>query len=167
MTLPFPKLYDPAKVGQLYLEDAARAAEQAKEYALIHRIKPAARDTFRIAAFGIDAQIGFCIPGASLFVPGAVEDTRRSIEAAKEKGGYATGYVGDMSGLGPETVLASIVWNMQPIFDRLIEQTAAGNFQGEFIRYGVKEGALDIALNPKLGAGLEARIEDARRRAGP
>jgi len=33
----------------------------------------------RIAAFGIDAQIGFCIPGASLFVPGAVEDTQRTV----------------------------------------------------------------------------------------
>jgi simple sugar transport system substrate-binding protein/basic membrane protein A len=78
--------------------------------------------------------------------------TLGSIEAAKERGGYATGYVGDMSELGPETVLASIVWDMEPIFDRLIEQTAAGNFQGEFIRYGVKEGALDIAVNPKLAA---------------
>ena len=75
--------------------------------------------------------------------------TLGSIEAAKETGGYATGYVGDMSELGPETVLASIVWNMEPIFDRLIEQTAAGSFEGEFMRYGVKEGALDIVLNPK------------------
>ena len=73
--------------------------------------------------------------------------TLGSIEAAKARGGYATGYVGDMSELGPETVLASIVWDMTPIFDRLIEQTAAGSFQGEFIRYGVKEGALDIAVN--------------------
>ena len=38
--------------------------------------------------------------------------TLGSIEAAKETGGYATGYVGDMSELGPETVLASIVWDM-------------------------------------------------------
>jgi nicotinamidase-related amidase len=80
MTLPFPKMYDPKKVGQLFLEDAARAAEQAKEMALVHQVKPAGRDNFRIAAFGIDAQIGFCLPGASLFVPGAVEDTRRAIE---------------------------------------------------------------------------------------
>ena len=40
---------------------------------------PAAKDKFRIAAFGIDAQIGFCTPGASLFVPGAVEDTQRTL----------------------------------------------------------------------------------------
>src|ERR671919_1360149 len=92
--------------------------------------------------------------------------TLGSIEAAKETGGYATGYVGDMSELAPETVLASIVWNMEPIFDRLIEQTGAGSFAGEFIRYGVKEGALDIVLNPKLASNVPdaaiAAVDDAR-----
>ena len=92
--------------------------------------------------------------------------TLGSIEAARESGGYATGYVGDMSELGPETVLASIVWNMEPIFDRLIEQTAAGSFEGEFIRYGVKQGALDIVLNPKLAPNVPdpaiAAVDEAR-----
>jgi basic membrane protein A and related proteins len=92
--------------------------------------------------------------------------TLGSIEAAKETGGYATGYVGDMSELGPETVLASIVWNMEPMFDRLVEQTAAGSFEGEFIRYGVKEGALDIVLNselaPKIPDAATAAVDEAR-----
>jgi basic membrane protein A and related proteins len=92
--------------------------------------------------------------------------TLGSIEAARETGGHATGYVGDMSELGPETVLASIVWNMEPIFDRLIEQTAAGSSEGEFIRYGVKEGALDIVLNPKLAPNVPdaaiAAVDEAR-----
>jgi simple sugar transport system substrate-binding protein/basic membrane protein A len=82
--------------------------------------------------------------------------TLGSIEAAKAKGGYATGYVGDMSALGPEVVLGSIVWNMEPIFDRLIEGTAKGAFQGEPIRYGIREGALDVAINPKLAARVPA-----------
>jgi basic membrane protein A and related proteins len=90
--------------------------------------------------------------------------TLGSIEAAKETGGYATGYVGDMSELGP--VLASIVWNMEPIFDRLVEQAAAGDIVGEFIRYGVMEGALDIVLNPKLVPNVPdaavADIDEAR-----
>jgi basic membrane protein A and related proteins len=90
--------------------------------------------------------------------------TLGSIEAAKETGGYATGYVGDMSELGP--VLASIVWNMEPIFDRLVEQAAAGDIVGEFIRYGVMEGALDIVLNPKLVPDVPdaavAEIDEAR-----
>ncbi|MHB8878433.1 MAG: nicotinamidase, partial [Myxococcaceae bacterium] len=36
-------------------------------------------DKQKVCAFGIDMQVGFCTPGASLFVPGAVEDTQRAI----------------------------------------------------------------------------------------
>src|SRR5688572_9466541 len=78
--LPLPKFYDPKQVGELRLEEAAGVAACAKEVQLQHGVKPAGRDTFRIAAFGIDVQIGFCLPNASLFVPGAVDDTGRALE---------------------------------------------------------------------------------------
>lgn len=78
-SLPLPDFYDPKKVSELYLERGALVAEAAEAYAKQHHLKPAAQDGFRIAAFGIDAQVGFCTPGASLFVPGAVEDTQRAI----------------------------------------------------------------------------------------
>jgi simple sugar transport system substrate-binding protein/basic membrane protein A len=91
--------------------------------------------------------------------------TLGSIEAAREKGGYATGYVGDMSSLGPDVVLSSIVWNMEPIFDRLVEDTASDGFKGELIRYGVKEGALDVTLNDKLAASLPAEAQAAVEKA--
>jgi simple sugar transport system substrate-binding protein/basic membrane protein A len=87
--------------------------------------------------------------------------TLGSIEAAKAKGGYATGYVGDMSALAPGAVLSSIVWNMEPIFDRLIDETARGAFKGELIRYGIKEGALDVALNPALAAKVPPAATEA------
>lgn len=77
--LPRPKLYDESKLGTVFVERAALVAEEARAYADKHGITPAARDKQRIAAFGIDCQIGFCTPGASLFVPGAVEDTRRTL----------------------------------------------------------------------------------------
>ncbi len=80
MPRPTPKFYDPDQVGELYVERAALVAEEAKTYSEKNGIKPAAQDDFRIAAFGIDCQIGFCLPGASLFVPGAVEDTKRTID---------------------------------------------------------------------------------------
>jgi basic membrane lipoprotein Med (substrate-binding protein (PBP1-ABC) superfamily) len=45
-------------------------------------------------------------------------------------------------------------------------ETAAGSFKGEFIRYGVKEGALDIVLNPKLAPNVPdaaiAAVDEAR-----
>lgn len=77
--LPIPSFHDDADVGRLYIERAAEAAEAAIRFRQTHRIAPAGRDGFRIAAFGIDCQVGFCTPGASLFVPGAVEDTQRAI----------------------------------------------------------------------------------------
>ncbi|MBK8216759.1 MAG: nicotinamidase [Myxococcales bacterium] len=75
--LPLPSFYDPKSVPELYMERAALVANEATSFARTHRITPSSKDTKRIAAFGIDCQVGFCTPGASLFVPGAVEDTRR------------------------------------------------------------------------------------------
>ena len=92
--------------------------------------------------------------------------TLGSIEAAKQAGGYTTGYVGDMSKLGPDVVLSSIVWNMQPIFDAISKDTAADTFNGPYYQFGVKDGALDTVINPalkdKIPADAMAALEKAR-----
>ena len=79
LSLPLPRHYDSTKVEEIYHERASLVAEVALDYRLRHDIDPAAKDRFRVAAFGIDCQIGFCTPGASLFVPGAVEDMQRTL----------------------------------------------------------------------------------------
>jgi simple sugar transport system substrate-binding protein/basic membrane protein A len=73
-----------------------------------------------------------------------------AIEAAKERGGYATGYVGDMSENGPDVVLASIVWQLEPLFENMMKQTMEKTFDNEFYSYGIKEGSLEVAINPAL-----------------
>jgi nicotinamidase-related amidase len=78
-TLPLPAIYEKKLVSEIYIERASVVAELAEAHAKKHGILPSAQDKFRICAFGIDAQVGFCTPGASLFVPGAVEDTDRAI----------------------------------------------------------------------------------------
>jgi nicotinamidase-related amidase len=75
-----PRFYDPTKVGEVWVERAALVAEEAARHVREHGDRPAAADGRRVAAFGIDCQVGFCTPGASLFVPGAVEDTRRTVD---------------------------------------------------------------------------------------
>ena len=80
MALPLPDFYDPDRVSEVYVERAAMVAEAAGAYRQQHAIAPASQDRFRIAAFGIDCQVSFCTPGASLFVPGAVEDTQRTLQ---------------------------------------------------------------------------------------
>ena len=79
MTLPIPDFYAPAQVADLYLERASLVAEAAAAYQQQHHVPPATQDPYKIAAFGIDCQVGFCTPGASLFVPGAVEDMQRTL----------------------------------------------------------------------------------------
>ncbi|ADO73990.1 hypothetical protein [Stigmatella aurantiaca] len=79
MPLPMPRFHEDSLAGQLYLERGATVAEEARRYAAEHRLRPAREDSVRIAAFGIDVQVAFCTPGASLFVPGAVEDTQRTL----------------------------------------------------------------------------------------
>ncbi|MEZ4581622.1 MAG: BMP family protein [Caldilineaceae bacterium] len=101
--------------------------------------------TAQVDTAGVDYWIG-CGEGPTL----------GSIEAANEAGAYTTGYVGDMSALGPESVLSSIVWDMGPIFNELYEQTAAGNAYGAQIYYGVAAGALDIAINEALADAIPA-----------
>lgn len=80
MPLPLPDFYDPGKVDQLFLERGALIAQEAREYERQHKVPPSSQDKLRIAAFGIDVQVAFCTPGASLYVPGAVEDTRRTLK---------------------------------------------------------------------------------------
>jgi nicotinamidase-related amidase len=76
----FPSYYEARRVGELYVERAGLVADAARAWARAHGTRPAAEDRERIAAFGIDVQVAFCHPDASLFVPGAVEDTRRAVE---------------------------------------------------------------------------------------
>jgi nicotinamidase-related amidase len=78
--MELPRFYDRVAVGTLYLERAALVTDAATAARAAHRIPEARDDQERIAAFGIDCQVAFCTPGASLFVPGAVEDTVRAIE---------------------------------------------------------------------------------------
>lgn len=80
MTLPTPKFYSPAQASDLFMERASLVTDEARAYAKAHAIKPAGQDALRIAAFGIDCQVGFCHPEGSLYVPGAVEDTQRALD---------------------------------------------------------------------------------------
>ncbi len=80
MSLHPPSFYDPNTVDGIRLERAAQVASEAIAFRERHAIEPSGQDRFRIAAFGIDCQVGFIHPEASLCVPGAVEDTRRTIE---------------------------------------------------------------------------------------
>ncbi len=74
--MSFPTFYDPARVGTLYPPrtlDAVREGQQA-------RGRPAAADRERVLLLLVDPQVDFIHTDGSLSVPGAVADTRRTIE---------------------------------------------------------------------------------------
>jgi len=88
--LTMPRFYSPDDASTLRVERAAEVAAVAHELTRSGRIRPASEDRERIAAFGIDLQMSFCHPQGSLFVPGAVEDTRRALELLHRQLGRIT-----------------------------------------------------------------------------
>jgi nicotinamidase-related amidase len=80
--LPLPPHYDPTRVGEIWRVPYQELALKASAWAREHVIRPASRDTVRIALMLVDLQNTFCIPGFELYVggrsgTGAVEDNRR------------------------------------------------------------------------------------------
>jgi simple sugar transport system substrate-binding protein/basic membrane protein A len=86
-----------------------------------------------------------------------------AIEAAKEVGGYTTGYVGDMSENGPETIVASIVWNLEPLFSKMVEQTRNGTFANTYYSMGLADGSGSLVI--EYNEGLADEIPDEAREA--
>jgi nicotinamidase-related amidase len=82
---PLPQFFNPNRVGEIWKVDYAARAEEAREYALQHNLKPASASLEKIALLLIDVQNTFCMPGFELFVggrsgTGAVDDNIRLCE---------------------------------------------------------------------------------------
>ena len=107
------------------------------------------------AETGVDFWIG-CGQGPTL----------GQIEAAKTKGGFATSYVGDMSSIEPKVVAANLLWNMQPLFNKMIEDTKAKKFTNQFYKMGIAEGVINVEVAPgfkdKLTSEQIKAVEQAR-----
>jgi basic membrane protein A and related proteins len=88
-----------------------------------------------------------------------------TIEAAKEAGGFVTGYVGDMTENGPDVVLVNLVWNVKPVFDDMIQRTLDGSFDAPFYQYGIREGAFDVTVNPALADQIPTEALEAMEAA--
>jgi nicotinamidase-related amidase len=71
-----PGFYDPAKVGTLYEPLTLEAVEAGKA----QKVSPASQDSPQVLLLLVDPQVDFIHTAGSLGVPGAVDDTRRTIE---------------------------------------------------------------------------------------
>jgi len=82
MSLPLPPFHDPSAASRVYRVPYQVRAEQAREWAIANRIRPAAGDARRVALLLVDVQNTFCLPEFELFVAGrsgrgAIEDSER------------------------------------------------------------------------------------------
>ncbi len=68
--------YDPMRVGQLYIPDTAAAISAG----LGSNLAPASGDQLRTLLLLVDMQVDFIHTDGALSVPGAIDDTRRTIE---------------------------------------------------------------------------------------
>lgn len=88
-----------------------------------------------------------------------------AIEAAKEKGGYVTGYVGDMTTNGPTVVLVNLMWNLEPLFTKMLDDTHSGKFDSPWYRFGIAEGAMQLKYNDALKSKIPAEALKAADQA--
>ena len=64
--LPVPPHFEAQKVGEVWRVPYLERAQQARDWARIHHIKPAFEDKKRTCLLLIDVQNTFCIPGFEL-----------------------------------------------------------------------------------------------------
>lgn len=74
--MTFPEFYDSNRVGQLYAPRTQTVTDAGKSAGLT----PAHDDKKKVLLLLVDAQVDFVHEDGALSVPGAVEDTRRTIE---------------------------------------------------------------------------------------
>ena len=68
------------------------------------------------------------------------------IEAAQEKGLFAFGNMSDQIRLAPDTVVTSLVWNMTPTVEYVINQVEGGTYTAQDLK--------DFSMVAKGGASL-------------
>lgn len=101
-----PDFYDAARVGQLYAPDT-NAAVRAGRAA---RVAPAAHDDERVALLLVDAQVDFIHEDGALSVPGAVDDTRRTVEWIFDHVGKITTIIASLDSHLPTQIFSPSWW---------------------------------------------------------
>lgn len=91
--------------------------------------------------------------GAKLYIGCGQGPTFGQIEAANENGGYAMGYVGDMSAVGP-SVLASFTWNLHAVFALMVDDVAAGKTEAQYYEVKLQDGGMDVVISPDHTADI-------------
>lgn len=104
--MSYPDFYDPQKVGTLYTPDANVAISAGNQAS----VSPATNDTEKTALLLIDAQVDFIHENGALSVPGAIDDTRRTIEWIFENTGRITKIFASLDSHRPNQIFSPSWW---------------------------------------------------------
>jgi nicotinamidase/pyrazinamidase len=104
MTLP--GYYDPARAAEIYTPDVATATEAG----LAAGLSRAADDETRTLLLLIDVQVDFVHPEGALFVPGAPDDTRRTVEWIYENASGITQIAASLDSHTPIQIFSPTWW---------------------------------------------------------
>lgn len=108
-------------------------------------------------ALGKEAASAAAAEGADVFGACGEGPVLGQIELARENDLLATGYVGDMSVLAPENVLASMVWDTAALLRPMIADVTGGSFTpAKEYRVGVADFGLLVEINPALADRVSA-----------
>jgi len=102
----FPDFYRAETVGTLFVPDTASAINRGERAGL----PPAHDDAQRTILLLVDAQVDFIHPDGSLSVPGAVEDTRRTIEWIFRNAGSLTAIAASLDSHIPTQIFYPTWW---------------------------------------------------------
>jgi nicotinamidase-related amidase len=104
--MTFPDFYTPDAVGTLYQPDSNAAVNAGRDAGL----SAAADDSERVALLLVDMQVDFVHEDGALYVPGAVEDARRTIEWMYQHAGHITQIVASLDSHLPIQIFSPAWW---------------------------------------------------------
>lgn len=85
------------------------------------------------------------------------------IEAATERNGLAVGNMSDQKAEGPQSVVTSVVWNMSPTVDYVLDQVEAGSYTAQDLKdfsMFAKGGASLAEINTTVTGGVPQALVD-------
>jgi len=85
------------------------------------------------------------------------------IEAAQQKNGLAVGNMSDQKDLAPQNVVTSVVWDMAPTVDYVLDQVQAGSYTAQDLKdfsMFAKGGASLAEINTGITGGVPQELLD-------
>jgi basic membrane lipoprotein Med (substrate-binding protein (PBP1-ABC) superfamily) len=98
-------------------------------------------------AKGKNATLAAADQKADVFVVCGGGPASGMISALKQKNLSGFGYVGDQNSLAPKQMVGSLVYNLYPIFKKIVADVSAGKYKGKDYDLGL--ASFRLVLNPK------------------